>query len=94
MNGCQPGQCGYLHPWLITTSAYKITDRLMSFQHSIANDVLQCCFLTEGGWGDTAFGVDPVHILVNIHIAFCLHSDNGWILTKLAQTHYWDGGKK
>ena len=32
-----------------------------------------------------------------VRIASCLHSiscNNGWILTKLAQTRYWDGGKK
>ena len=40
-----------------------------------------------------AFGPDPV----GIRVASCLHSiswTNGWILTKLAQTHYWEGGKK
>ena len=34
---------------------------------------------------------------VGVCIASCLHCvfwTNGWILTKLAQTHYWDGGKK
>ena len=43
------------------------------------------------GGGYTAFGADPVGV------AHCLHSTswtNGWILTKLAQTHYWEGGKK
>ena len=48
--------------------------------------------IIEGEWGGhTAFGVDP------ISVASCLHSiswTNGWILTKLAQTHYWEGGKK
>ena len=46
-----------------------------------------------GGGGDISFGVDPVGVC----IASCLQSiswTNGWILTKLAQTHYWDGGKK
>ena len=38
-----------------------------------------------------AFGADPV----GVHVASCLHSvswTNAWILTKLAQTHYWGGG--
>ena len=40
-----------------------------------------------------ACGVDPV----SLRVASCLHSvswTNGWILTKHAQTHYWEGGKK
>ena len=43
--------------------------------------------------GHIAFGVDPV----SVRVASCLHSfswTNAWILTKLAQTHYWDGAKK
>ena len=49
---------------------------------------------TEGeGVGDIiiAFDTDPVGV------ASCLHSiywTNRWILTKLAQTHYWEGEKK
>ena len=37
------------------------------------------------------------HFGVGIRIASCLHSiswTNGWILTKLAQTHYLDGGEE
>ena len=44
------------------------------------------------GGGCIAFGADPV----GVRIASCLHSffwSNRWILTKLAYTHYWDGGK-
>ena len=43
---------------------------------------------TEGELGHIAFGVDPVGV------ASCLHSTSrtdGWILTKLAQTHYLEG---
>ena len=45
--------------------------------------------------GHIAFGMDPVCVCV----ASCLHSitwTSGWItcMTKLAQTHYWEGGKK
>ena len=45
------------------------------------------------GRGHIAFGTDPV----SVNVAHCLHSiswTNGWILTKLAQTHYLEGGKK
>ena len=47
------------------------------------------------GWGHIAFGADPV----GIRVAACLHSTciswtNKWILTKLAKTHYWEGGKE
>ena len=51
---------------------------------------------TKGGGGGgehIAFGADPVDICV----ASFLHSiswTNGWNLTKLAQTHYWEGGMK
>ena len=34
---------------------------------------------------------------VGFHVAHCVHSiswTNGWILTKLAQIHFWEGGKK
>ena len=34
---------------------------------------------------------------VHVRVASCLHFifwTSGWILTKLTQTHYWDGGKK
>ena len=40
-----------------------------------------------GGRGHIAFGADPVGIRV-------ASWTNGWILTKLAYTHYWEGGKK
>ena len=43
-------------------------------------------------WGTYCFGVS-----VRVRVASCLHSffwTNRWILTKPAQTHYWDGGKK
>ena len=49
----------------------------------------------KGRGGHTAFGADPVG--VGVRVAYCLRSipwTNGWILTKLAQTHYWEGGKK
>ena len=45
----------------------------------------------------TAFGADPISVGVGVGIAHCLHSiswTNKWILTKLTQTHYWEGGKK
>ena len=45
---------------------------------------------TKGERAHIAFGVDPISLC----IASCLHSiswTNGWILTKLAQTHYWMG---
>ena len=48
-------------------------------------------FSTKAKGGHTAFGA------IGICVASCLHSitwTNGWILTKLAQTHYWEGGKK
>ena len=41
------------------------------------------------------FGADPVG--VGVLVVHCLHSvswTNWWSLTKLAQTHYWEGGKK
>ena len=50
----------------------------------------------RGGGGHTAFGVDPNGISVGVRVASCLHSicwTNWWILTKLAQTHDWEGGK-
>ena len=43
--------------------------------------------------GHVAFGADPILI----RIASCLLSvfwTSGWVLTKLAQTHYLDEGKK
>ena len=46
-----------------------------------------------GGGGHIAFGADPV----GIGVAHCVCSipwTDRWILTKLAQTHYWEGGKK
>ena len=49
---------------------------------------------------DLIFKVTPAHFNVKFvggGVASCLHCifwTNGWILTKLAQTHYWDGGKK
>ena len=66
------------------------------------------CRLSDWGWGidylimsppsegegwHIAFGGDPI----GIGVAHCLHSiywTNRWILTKLAQTHYWKKGKK
>ena len=42
-------------------------------------------------WSD--FGADPASVCV----AHCLHSiswTKGWILTKFAQTHYWEGEEK
>ena len=36
-------------------------------------------------------------LVLSVHFAHCLLSiswTNKWILTKLAQTHYWEGGKK
>ena len=45
---------------------------------------------TEEDGGHIAFGADPV----GVRIA-ALHLLNQWVdLTKLAQTHYWEGGKK
>ena len=47
----------------------------------------------KGSGATYCFGADPI----GIHVASCLHSifwTNGWILTKLAHMHYWDGGKK
>ena len=47
----------------------------------------------RGGGGHIAFGADPF----GIRIASCLHSiswTNGWILTKHAQTHYWEEEQK
>ena len=48
----------------------------------------------EGGHTSIAFGADPVGVGVGVGVGFrvahCLHSipwTNGWILTKLAQTH-------
>ena len=41
------------------------------------------------------FGADPFG--VGVLVVHCLHSDswtNRWSLTKLAQTQYWEGGKK
>ena len=58
---------------------------------------------TEGKWGHIAFGADRVGVIafgadpVGVRVASCLHSiswTNGWILTKLAQTRYWEGWKK
>ena len=48
-----------------------------------------------GGWGHIVFGADLVGVY--IRVASFLHSvswTNGWILTKRAQTHYWERGKK
>ena len=45
----------------------------------------------DAGGEYIAFGADPVSV------AHCLHSislTSGWILTKLAQTHYWEGRRK
>ena len=47
-------------------------------------------------WGDILLLV-WIPLELGIRVASCLHSifsTNGWILTKLAQTHYWEGGKK
>ena len=47
----------------------------------------------KGGGGHIAFGADPV----GVRVAHCLRSiswTSGCILTKLAQTHYWEGGNK
>ena len=50
---------------------------------------------TEGEGEKYCFGADPVG--VGVLVVHCLHSvswTNWWSLTKLAQTHYWEGGKK
>ena len=46
----------------------------------------------NGRGGHTAFGADPVG--VGVGVAHCLHSVSRTNLTKLAQTHYWQEGKK
>ena len=46
---------------------------------------------------DLLFKVTPALWMSNFrrrHPYFLVSWTNGWILTKLAQTHYWDGGKK
>ena len=70
----------------------------MSFAHSLLYFPQAASFsaavymsLQPKGIGHIAFGADPV----SVRVASCLHSiswTNGWILTKLAQTHYWEGG--
>ena len=48
------------------------------------------CLPNRREGGHIAFGADPV----GVGVASCLHSityTNGSILTKLAQTHYWEG---
>ena len=47
------------------------------------------CPPNRRGGGHIVFGADPV----GVRVAPCLYSfsrTNGWILTKLAQTHYWE----
>ena len=58
-------------------------------------DFYQTCTDTLLGWGKEVirFWWSWPHF----EVASCLHSiswTSGWILTKCAQTHYWDGGKK
>ena len=54
---------------------------------------LFCFFVPPTEGGHIAFGADPV----GVGVASRLHSiswTNRWILTKFAQTHYWEGVKK
>ena len=73
----------------------KINILILAYVLSLTT-IKQSCYVptTEGGGGHSAFGADPV--VVGVCVASCLHSISGtkeWILTKLAQTHYWDGKK-
>ena len=71
-------------------------DRLfVLWQIILSSDKSNCVLPTKDDKEHIAFGVDSVGVC----IASCLHSVFWtstciWILTKLTQTHYWEGWKK